>query len=153
MEQGLAASTQQVYKLGMKRFHDFCSCYNVCIPFPLSEKLLRYCAVYLAECKLTLWTIDTYLSAVCSMHITLGFLDPRDSSSLPVLQRVQAGIKRVQANKHSPMTWIEFHITPAMLNQLRVYWERLVVWAASTSCFAGFFCSGELFPPSENQLT
>ena len=39
MEQGLAASTQRVYKSAIKQFAEFCTCYNVHDPFLLSEKL------------------------------------------------------------------------------------------------------------------
>ena len=159
MEQGLAASTQRVYKSAMKRFADFCTCYNVRDPLPLSEKLLCYYAVFLAERSLTPRKITTYLAAARSMHITLGFPDPRDSSSLSRLQRIQAGIKRVQANKHSAPVRVRLPITPAIIDQIRMQWEeekhpdRFALWAGATLCFAGFFRSGELFPPSVNQST
>ena len=129
------------------------------VPFPLSEKLLCYFSVYLAERKLTSQTIRTYLVAAHSMHITLGFPDPCYSSSLPLLQRIQVGIKRVQANRHSPPTRIQLPITPVMLDQLHTHWEetehpdRLALWATSTLCFAGFFCLGELLPSSNNLLS
>ena len=93
------------------------------------------------------------------MHITLGFPDLHDSSSLPQLQCVRAGIKRVQASRRSPPTRIRLPITSALLDKLHTYWEeashpdKLALWAASALCFAGFFRLGELLPSSENQLT
>ena len=159
MEQGLAASTQRVYRSAMKRLADFCTCYNVCDPFPLSGKLLCYYAVFLAECNLTPRTITTYLATARSMHITLVFLNPCDSSSLTRLQRIQAGIKRVLANKRSAPVRVGLPITPAILDQIRTQWEedkhldRFELWAGTTLCFAGFFHSGELFPLSVDQST
>ena len=129
--------------------------YNITNPFPLSEKLLCYFARYLAEQKPVSPTIKVYLAAAQSMHISLGFPDLRDTYSLPLLERVQAGIKRVQANKRTATTCIRLPMTPANLNKLRTHWEgtehpeRLALWAASTPCFAGFFRSGKLLPITE----
>ena len=72
--------------------------YNITNPFPLSEKLLCYFVTYLAEQKLVSLTIKVYLAVARSMHISLGFPDLHDTSSLLLLEWVQAGIKWVQAN-------------------------------------------------------
>ena len=54
---------------------------------------------------------------------------------------------------------IRLPITPALLDKLCAHWEearhpdKLVLWAMSTLCFAGFLRLGELLPSSENQLT
>ena len=48
-EQGLAQSTQCTYRAAMKRFVEFCSQYMIFNPFPLSEKLLCYYAVFMAK--------------------------------------------------------------------------------------------------------
>ena len=74
---------------------------------------------------------------------------------MPLLQRVQAGIRRVHASKQTRPARVRLPITPAILDQLRTHWQqsqhpdRLVLWAVSTLCFAGFFRSGELLPASE----
>ena len=126
-------------------------------PFPLSEKLLCYYAVFMAKRGLAHQTIKTYMSATRNMHISLGFPDPRDSSSLPILRRIQAGIQRVQSTKGSPSNRVRLPITPAILDRLRAHWEatqhkeRLVLWAVSALCFAGFFRLGELLPSSKAQ--
>ena len=76
-----------------------------------------------------------------------------------LLQRVRAGIKRVQAIRRSPPARIRLPITPALLDKLRAHWEeashpdKLALWAASTLCFAEFFRLGELLPSSESQPT
>ena len=133
--------------------------YQVYTPFPLTEKLLCYFAVHLAERKLAPQTIKSYLAAARNMHIGLGFPDPRDHSSMPMLQRVQLGIRRIHASKQGQPARVRLPITPAMLDQLRAHWQgsqhpdRLVLWAASTLCFAGFFRLGELLPASETPST
>ena len=122
-EQGLAPSTQRTYKAAIKRFHDFCTRYCVFNPFPLSEQLLCHFATYLAKEGLAAQLIKIYLAAACNMHISLGFPDPRDSSSLPVLRRVQLGIQRVQASKSST-TRTRLPITLEILDRFRVLWEK-----------------------------
>ena len=152
-EQGLAPSTQRTYKAAIKRFHDFCTRYCVFNPFPLSEQLLCHFATYLAEEGLAAQSIKIYLAAARNMHISLGFPDPRDSSSLPVLQRVQLGIQSVQASKSSTKR-TRLPITLEILDRLRVLWEktqhteRILLWAVAALCFAGFFRAGELLPSS-----
>ena len=116
-EQGLAQSTQRTYRAAMKHFVEFCSQYMIFNPFPLSEKLLCYYAVFMAKRGLAHQTIKTYMSATRNMHISLGFPDPRDSSSLPILRRIQAGIQRVQSTKGSPSNRVRLPITPAILDR------------------------------------
>ena len=96
---GLASSTQSSYKAGLKRFYDFCVRYNIPTPFPVTEQILCYFLAFLADQGLAPKPSQSYLSAVCSMQISLGFPDPRDPSSMPILKRVQAGIRRVTASK------------------------------------------------------
>ena len=155
-EQGLAPSTQRTYKAAIKRFYAFCVQHCLFNPFPLTEKLLCYFAVFLAKEGLTSQSIKTYLAAARNMHISLGFPDPRDSSSLPILRRIQLGIQRVQSTKESPSKRVRLPITPAILDRLRLLWEetkhtdRLSLWAAASLCFAGFFRAGELFPATNS---
>ena len=131
--------------------------YNIHNPFPLSEKLLCYYAAALAKQGLAPSSIKTYLAATRSMHISLGFPDPRENSSLPILRRIQAGIERVRAAKGSPSSRIRLPITPPILDKLRDHWQatehrnKLCLWAVSTLCFAGFFRLGELLPLSDTQ--
>ena len=123
----------------------------------MSEKLLCYFAVALAEEGLAPQSIKTYLAAARSMHISLGFPDPRVNSSLPILRRIQAGIQRVQATKGTPSSRVRLPITPPILDRLREHWQttehpnKLCLWAVATLCFAGFFRLGELLPSSIQQ--
>lgn len=75
---------------------------NVMAPFPVSEHLLCCFAAFLADEGLTSQTGKAYMSVVRSMQISLGMLDPREQSSLPILKRVQAGISWSRILKGSP---------------------------------------------------
>ena len=101
----------------MKHFHSFCTTYNVLNPFPLSEQLLCTFAAFLADQGLAPQTIKSYLAAVRNMQISLGFPDPREQSSLPLLKGVQAGISRLRMLKGSPPR-ICLPITAHILNKL-----------------------------------
>ena len=87
----LATSTQRTYQAAMKRFHSFCTKYNVEDSFPLTERILCFSASYLAEEKLAPQTVRGYLLALRNAQISLGLPDPREQSSLPLLKRIQAG--------------------------------------------------------------
>ena len=134
----------------MKRFYEFCVFVNLFNPFPLTEKSLCYFASYLATRDLSAQTIKVYVAAVRDLHINMGFPDPRDHSSLPLLKRVQAGIQRVQALKSKGKARVRLPITPHLLRLLHSHWfetghpDKLVLWAVASLCFAGFFRLGEL---------
>ena len=102
-QHGLAPSTQKAYAAAMKRFHTFCTTYNVNTPFPLTEHLLCSFAAFLADQQLAPQTIKSYLSALRNIQISLGLPDPREHSSLPILKRVQAGISTIRMLKGSPL--------------------------------------------------
>lgn len=150
-QQGLAPSTQKTYRAATKRFYSFCTAHNVLNPFPLSEQLLCFFASYLALQNLSPQTIKSYLSAIRSVHISLGFPDPRDQSSMPRLKRVQAGISRVRAQSGIPKR-VRLPITLQVLSgignflQSSSHPEKIVLWAVACTAFFGFFRLGELLP-------
>ena len=157
IDKGLAASTKRTYGAGARHFHEFCTKYNIFNPFPITEHTLCYFATYLATLELSPQTIKTYLSAARNQHVSLGFPDPRDQSSLPLLKRVQAGIQRVQAMKPGNCKRVRLPVTPRILELLRAHWEssqhpeKVLLWAVATLCFAGFFRSGELLSTPTTQ--
>ena len=63
---GLAPSTQKVYQSGSRRYRQFCSVFNVPVPFPVSEHTLMYFVAYLHQEGLAPGTVKSYLSAVHS---------------------------------------------------------------------------------------
>ena len=96
-------------------------------------------------------TGKAYLSAVRSMQISLGLPDPRDQSSMPILKRVQAGIRRARILRSSP-PHIRLPITVGILAKINHHLsvsnrtDRQVLGAISTTAFFGFFRLGELLP-------
>ena len=145
----------------MKRFHSFCITYNVLTPFPVTEHLLCVFAAFLADQGLAPQTGKSYLAAVRNLQISMGFPDPREHSSLPILKRVQAGISRARMLKGSPPR-IRLPITANIMRQIdqaltaSVHPDKVVLWAIAASAFFGFFRLGELLPESPtsfNQAT
>lgn len=94
------------------------------------------------------------MSAVRNMQISLGLPDPRDSSSLPVLKRVQAGIKRLRMTRGVPAR-LRLPITAPILEQMRVTLDRsshphkIALWSIACMDFFGFFRLVELLPELE----
>ena len=81
-KQGLAELTQRTYQSDIKRFHDFCTKFEVMVPLPVNEQLLCQFAAFLAQQGLSSQTVKTYLAAIRNLQISLGFPDPHDTSSL-----------------------------------------------------------------------
>ena len=135
----------------MKQFHQFCTMYNVDTPFPLTEHTLCCFSAYLADKGLAPQTGKSYLSALRSMQISLGLPDPRETSSMPILKRVQAGIKQARL-AGGPQQRVRLPITIKILTQLHnklfssEHPEKHVIWAIASTAFFGFFRLGELLP-------
>ena len=75
----------------------------------------------------------------------MGLPDPRDQSSLPLLKRVQAGIKRVRASRGRHNQRIRLPITLVMLGSIRTALnsltdhDRELTWTVTSVAFLGFF--------------
>ena len=140
----------------MKRFYQFCSSYTIPDPFPVSELTLCYFVSYLAEQGLAPQTGRAYLAAVRNAQISLGLPDPREQSSLPLLKRVQAGIRRIRLQKGSNPGRIRLPITVHTLARIREVLlsssqpNRVVMWVMACTAFFGFFRLGELLPVSRS---
>ena len=80
----------------------------------------------------------------------MGLPDPRDQSSLPLLKRVQAGIKWVRASRGRHNQRIRLPITLEMLGSIRTALnsstdhDRKLTWAVASVAFFSFFRLGEL---------
>lgn len=59
---------RNTYSQGIKRYTTFCSAFNICPPFPLTESLLCSFASHLGSLHLSPQTIKTYLAAVKFQH-------------------------------------------------------------------------------------
>ena len=88
--------------------------------------------------------------------LNLGLPNLRDQSSLPILKRVQAGIKRARLGTTSAK--VRLPVTPPLLRQLRQYLdatahkERVAMWAICCMAFFGCFRLGELLLESPNSF-
>ena len=113
-------------------------------------------AAYLADQGLSPQTIKSYLPGVRNIQLSLGFPNPRDQASLPILKRVQAGIKRDRLGT-TPAS-VRLPVTPPLLRQLRQYLdatahkERVAMWAICCMAFFGCFRLGELLLESPNSF-
>ena len=128
-----------------------CTLYELADPFPVSEHTLCYFVAFLENKRLASQKILLYLSVVRSMQLEMGLLDPRDQSSLPVLGRVQVGIRRASMLRGRGPRRIRLPVTLAMLwpsirSSLNTSADkdREITWAVASLTFFGFFCLGEL---------
>ncbi len=138
----------------MNRFLHFCEGQGA-TPFPVSETLLCYFVAALARQGLALSTIRTYLAEVRHAQIMRGLPEPRQQSSLPRLRLVQTGVQRDRVERGCNTARVRLPITPTLLRRVRVVWNSqaldpdiVMLWAAATTCFFGFFRAGEITVPS-----
>ena len=96
------------------------------------------------------------LVAIRKLQLSLGLPDPRDTSALPRLRLLLAGVRRVTAGNPSLRPRVRLPITIPTLVAIKRRWEQvtvthntLMLWAATTACFFGVFWSGELTILSE----
>ena len=122
---------------------------------PVTELLLCQFAAFLANEGLAAQTAKTYLAAIRNLQLSLGLPDPRDTSALPRLRLLLGGIRRVRARDPTRSPRVRLPITLATLLAIKRLWEQsrithdtLMLWAAATVCFFGFFRSGEITVPS-----
>ena len=99
----------------------------------------------LAEKGLSSQMIQSYLSAVQSMQLLMGLPDPRNQSSLPLLRRVQAGIRRSSALRGPNPRRIRLPVTLAIHASLdpSADKDRELTWAVALLAFL-LFCLGDL---------
>ncbi len=141
----------------MRRFHSFTIHFSIQAPFPVTEHLLCSFAAYLADQGLAPQTIRSYLSAVRNTQLALGFPDPRDHSSLPILKRVQAGIQRVRS-MGGPPSRLRLPITASVMERIKTHLDaadtphKELMWAICCTAFFGFFRLGELLPESKAKI-
>ena len=139
----------------MKKFWRFCEQYSIIDPFPVTEHLLCAFTAHMADGGLVPQTIKAYLAAVRNTQLLLGFPDPREQSSLPILKCVQAGIAQARLGQRQSSR-IRLPMTAQILCQLKqklvevAHSERRVLWAVCRTAFFGFFRLGELLFPSSS---
>ena len=77
---------------------------------------------------------------------------------MAMLQQTLRGVKRIQSRGNLPSR-VRLPITTDILNLMRAIWEKdpsshnnIMLWAASTICFFGFFRSGEISVPARDKF-
>ncbi len=156
MHHSIATSTRKAYTTAQQRYLKFCERFAI-VPFPLEQDILCYFAAYLAEEALSYQTIKSYLSGIRHLHLSLGFPDPDYGHSMPRLQQTLRGV-RVVKSREGGSGRLLLPITPEILHKIRRAWnadptetDKVMLWAASTLCFFGFFRAGEITAPSPKE--
>jgi len=149
---GLALATLKVYKTGTNRYNAFCVSYNIDKPFPITEDVLTHFVVFLYKEGLKAGTMKSYLAATRYVQIKLG-LSNLHMEDMAKLEYVIQGVKRLTSGPRR----IRLPIALPLLVQLQHSWQanwsgrdRLMLWAATTTCFFGFLRAGEVVVPSDS---
>ena len=125
-----APSTKATYASAQQRYIRFCRAANVISPYSLHELILCKYVAYLADQGLKHRTIKAYLSSLrfAQIHVELG--NPFQLS-MPQLEYVLAGIKRVQAHL-GPSSDRHLPVTIDVLHHLHCHWKEQC--SSSNSC-------------------
>ncbi len=138
-ENTLAANTKKLYEVGEKKYQEFCSKFRISKPFPATEHLLCYFAVYLAD-TVKYDTIRCYFAGLKNQHLLMGYR--LQISEFEQLQYVLRGIKRSQ----SYSTRTRLPITPKHLEMFydllqpesSTNFDNVMLWAAICLAYFGF---------------
>ena len=97
-------------------------------------------------------SLSVYLAAVHQIHLQQGF-PPPTVGDMPRLQQVSRRIKQAQARPPNPTSSqrSRLPITPTLLHTIWHSWsdaplekDKVMLWAAFTTCFFSFMRPGEL---------
>ena len=159
---GLAPSTHKAYKAAVNRFSLFCAKFGFNNPFPVNESLLCRFVATLAQEGLAPNTIKTYLAGIRHAQVIKGLPEPRQLDSMPRLRLLQSGVARNRVAQGVPPARQRLPITLPMLRTMVDIWTAApnsesshsfnlaMLRAAATTCFFGFFRSGEITVPSRS---
>ena len=148
----LAPSTRQSYLSGQRRFIEFCVAHSLLhpsdCPFPVSESTLEMFVAHLAS-SVSYGTIKSYLCAVRSLQIDLGYGDPLVAT--PRLEHVLRGIRRALSLK-SPIRPPRLPVTQNLMLLIRTSlnladFDHAMFWAAFCTAWFGFLHVSEFTSP------
>ena len=149
LDSGLAASTIRTYDAGIKHYSTFCEQLNTQITLATEPLLCRF-VTYLANINIAHNSIKVYLAGVRQLHIRRGVRMPA-TVDMPRLNQVLRGIKICQSKAGGTTRQPRLPVTPDTLQKIKIAWEqegldkdKIMLWAAFTTCFFGFMRSGEI---------
>lgn len=144
----LAPNTHKTYKAAERRYLAFCESFGI-TPLPVVENILCYYVACLGQQGLAHSSIRTYLSGVRQLQISHGFKDV-NFEQMPRLRQIIKGVQ-IEQGRQGRVSHPRLPITPSILRKLKLVWlskktipDKLMLWAASTTAFFGFFRSGEI---------
>ena len=153
-QQGLATSTHKSYIATIQQYISFCQQIKH-TPLPADEATLLLYTAHMGQKVLSHSTIKVYLSAIRSLHVTVGQHKHFSSQVTPRLQQVLRGIRKEQASNTEPHTRLP--ITIQIMRQLKQLiagkphgYHNTVIWAACCTAFFGFLRCGEFTSPSQS---
>ena len=143
-----------MYESAKWRYTSFCTAHH--LPhLPLNESTLSLFVAHLAVSGLKPQSITSYLSGLRHYQIAAGLSDPFTAGSFPRLQYVVKGIRRETGSQSKQ----RLPISPSILKGLLSIWSRrslrhnsIMLWAACTLAFFGFFRSGEITVRSDREF-
>ena len=145
LEAGLAPSTRKVYTAGWNRYLKFGHTFNACLPVT-SEKATLFVA-FLGTQGLSLFTIESYLSALRHMRLTLAPSDPCPSLHSLHMALLLREIRRSQAQSGPRL--VRLPITPTLMRRIKSTlarhadsYDSILLWAACCVGFFGFLDAG-----------
>ena len=157
-EAGLASSTVRTYAAGIRHYSSFCQQVHTQAT-PTNESILCRFVTHLANNNISHNAIRVYLAGVRQLHIRRSVRMP-ELCSMPRLNQVLRGIKIRQSKSGTVRQQPRLPITPEVLLRIKSTWERegintdrIMLWAAFTTCFFGFMRSGEICKEMDESIS
>ena len=144
--------------MGKIRYLSFCNQFRLSPTLASQETLCKFVS-YLTMNNVSWATLKVYLLAVRQLHISQGLTLP-SMSEMEKLTQVLRGIRISQASKETAAPRKRLPITPDLLHRIKAQWQaegisydKIMLWAAFTTCFFGFLRSGEVCSNNAQAVT
>ena len=153
----LAESTWSSYRTAAKKLNQFSEQTGIPISFPLNQATTLAFAGWLSNSGISCSTINTYISGVRQIHLTLG-LEPSQLRT-SIVNQVLTGkenlekIQPISKPTRIPITVKVLKLIKAELKATNFgNPDKLMIWLLCTVAFAGGFRCGELLCKKETEF-